>query len=83
MNQSACGQTSFASAFRPLPGQEGSENRIEVLPIKLDHILRIESLGVHHRDPFDRVLIAHRLEEKLPLISADPVFERYPVELIW
>jgi PIN domain nuclease of toxin-antitoxin system len=59
------------------------ENRIEVLPIKLDHVLRLETLPVHHRDPFDRILIAQSLEEKLPLITADLVFERYPVELIW
>jgi PIN domain nuclease of toxin-antitoxin system len=74
----------------PLPRPSGpyllrklADSRIEVLPIKLDHVLRLESLEVHHRDPFDRILIAQSLEEKLPLVSADPVFERYPVELIW
>jgi len=74
----------------PLPEPSGpylvkklGENRIEVLPIKLDHVLRIETLVVHHRDPFDRILIAQSIEEKLPLITADPIFERYPVELIW
>lgn len=63
--------------------KELGENRIEVLPIKLDHVLRIESLTAHHRDPFDRILIAQSIEEKLPLITADPLFERYPVDLIW
>jgi len=74
----------------PLPEPSGpyvvrklAENRIEVMPIKLDHVLRIESLAVHHRDPFDRILIAQSLEEDLPIITADPVFERYPVQLIW
>jgi PIN domain nuclease of toxin-antitoxin system len=46
-------------------------------------VLRIESLELHHRDPFDRVLIAQSIEEKLPLVTSDPQFERYPVELIW
>jgi PIN domain nuclease of toxin-antitoxin system len=59
------------------------ENRIEVLPIKLDHVLKIENLAVHHRDPFDRILIAQSLEEKLPLITADPIFNRYAVDVIW
>jgi PIN domain nuclease of toxin-antitoxin system len=59
------------------------ENRIEVLPIKLDHVLRIESLVVHHRDPFDRILIAQSLEEKLPIVTSDPWFDRYPVRVIW
>jgi PIN domain nuclease of toxin-antitoxin system len=74
----------------PLPQPSGpylvkqaAENRIEVLPITLDHILRVESLPMHHRDPFDRILVAQSIEEKLPLITADPQFERYPVELIW
>jgi PIN domain nuclease of toxin-antitoxin system len=49
----------------------------------LDHVLRLEDLAVHHRDPFDRILIAQSIEEKLPLITADPIFERYPVNLIW
>jgi PIN domain nuclease of toxin-antitoxin system len=74
----------------PLPQPSGpylvrelAKNRIDVLPIKLDHVLRLEALPAHHRDPFDRILIAQSLEEKLPLVTADPVFERYPVELIW
>jgi PIN domain nuclease of toxin-antitoxin system len=74
----------------PLPEPSGqylvrkaAENRIEVLPIKLDHVLRIESLEEHHRDPFDRILIAQSIEEKLPLVTSDPHFERYPIEVIW
>jgi PIN domain nuclease of toxin-antitoxin system len=74
----------------PLPEPTGpylmkklGENRIEVLPIALDHVLRVESLTVHHRDPFDRILIAQSLEEKLPLVSADPHFAKYPIQLIW
>jgi PIN domain nuclease of toxin-antitoxin system len=74
----------------PLPEPSGpylvkklAENRIGVLPVKLDHVLRIESLEAHHRDPFDRLLIAQSLAEDLPLITADPVFDRYPVQLIW
>ena len=74
----------------PLPEPVGpylikklGQNRIEVLHITLDHVLRIESLAVHHRDPFDRILIAQSLEEKLPLVSADPHFEKYPIQLVW
>ena len=58
-------------------------NRIEVLPIALDHVLRIESLPIHHRDPFDRVLIAQSIEEGWPIVTADPLFERYSVDVIW
>ena len=74
----------------PLPVPAGpylvkklAENRIQTLPVSLDHILRIESLPSHHSDPFDRMLIAQSLEEKLPLVSSDKVFTRYEVEVIW
>lgn len=74
----------------PLPSPAGpyivrklTDNRIDVLPINLDHVLRVEDLPLHHRDPFDRILVAQSLEEHLPLITADPVFDQYPIELIW
>jgi PIN domain nuclease of toxin-antitoxin system len=67
----------------PYMVREAAKNRIEVLPIRLDHVLRIESLEEHHRDPFDRILIAQSIEEKLPLVTSDPHFERYPIEVIW
>ena len=61
-----------------------AENRIEILPISLDHLLEVERLPMHHRDPFDRILIAQSLEEDLPLISADPIFEKYSsLKVIW
>jgi PIN domain nuclease of toxin-antitoxin system len=46
-------------------------------------VLRVEKLVLHHRDPFDQILIAQSLEERLPLVTADPLFERYPIEVIW
>ena len=60
-----------------------AENRIEILPIHLDHLLAFESLPFHHRDPFDRMLIAQSIEEGWPIITADPWFSRYPVDVIW
>jgi PIN domain nuclease of toxin-antitoxin system len=74
----------------PLPEPAGPylvkklvKDGIEVLPITLDHVLRIESLPMHHRDPFDRLLIAQSIEEEWPVITADPWFNRYPVDVIW
>lgn len=59
------------------------ENQIEALPVRLDHVLRVEALPMHHSDPFDRILIAQSLEESLPLVTADGRFERNPIEVIW
>lgn len=60
-----------------------ADNGIETLPIELNHLFVFEGLALRHRDPFDRMLIAQALEEGLPVITADPWFARYPVEVIW
>ena len=74
----------------PLPSPVGSyvvkeliKNRIEVLPVSLDHVLKLETLPLHHRDPFDRILVAQSIEEGWPIVTADPQFSLYAVELIW
>jgi len=60
-----------------------AENRIKTLPISIDHLLAIERLPRHHRDPFDRMLIAQSMEEDWPIITADPKFKQYSVQVIW
>src|SRR5580698_4540761 len=60
-----------------------AENGIEMLPISIDHLLAIERLPMHHRDPFDRMLICQSLGENVPIITSDPMFRRYSVEIIW
>ncbi len=74
----------------PLPEPVGpylvrklAENEIATLTISLDHVMRIEALPMHHRDPFDRILIAQSLEEELPIVTSDSVFNRYDLEVIW
>lgn len=54
-----------------------------ILPIELRHTSQLLSLPFHHKDPFDRLLIAQALAEGLPLVSADPVVEAYGVQRIW
>jgi PIN domain nuclease of toxin-antitoxin system len=60
-----------------------AENRIEALPISIDHLLTLERLPMHHRDPFDRMLIAQSMEEGWPIITADPAFKQYSIRVIW
>ena len=52
-----------------------------LLPIELAHILEVEHLPSIHKDPFDRLLIAQAIVEKIKIITADPVFSKYPVAL--
>jgi PIN domain nuclease of toxin-antitoxin system len=58
-------------------------NGVSVLPLTFAHVRRLEGIPLHHRDPFDRILIAQSLEENIPLVSSDPQFEKYPLQLIW
>lgn len=58
-------------------------NAIEVLPLQIEYALRVYQLPSHHRDPFDHLLIAQAQLEKLPILTADPLISRYPVEVIW
>ena len=55
---------------------------ITALPITHAHALRVATLPPHHRDPFDRLLIAQALVERLPILTADVAFDRYDVEVI-
>jgi PIN domain nuclease of toxin-antitoxin system len=59
------------------------ENDIAVLPIELSHLHKVIDLPFHHRDPFDRLIVAQALVEGLPVISSDAVFSRYAVRIIW
>lgn len=56
---------------------------LELLPIRYEHVLQLESLLPHHGDPFDRLLIAQALAESLPILTGDEVFRRYGVKVIW
>jgi PIN domain nuclease of toxin-antitoxin system len=56
---------------------------IRSLNITHEHALRAGELPAHHRDPFDRLLIAQALEEQLTLLTADRVFQKYKLDLIF
>ena len=65
-----------------ISGQQET-NSIELLPIQLGHVLALDSLELHHKDPFDRLLIAQALVEDAILLSADPIFSQYPATVLW
>ncbi len=56
---------------------------MELLPIRYEHILQLESLPHHHSDPFDRLLIAQALTESLPILTGDKAFAHYGAKVIW
>ncbi len=58
-------------------------NGIELLPVTLSRVLALDSLPYHHKDPFDRLLIAQTISEGALLISGDSVFVNYSIQLVW
>lgn len=60
-----------------------SLSRIEALSISLEHAAAAGSLGGLHRDPFDRMLIAQSRIERIPVVTADPIFKSYDVDVLW
>lgn len=69
--------------FIEMIDEEMLADRFQLLPITVDHIKSVFGLPLHHRDPFDRLLIAQSLTEDLPIISSDSVFDRYPIDRLW
>ena len=71
----------------PLPPSDYIRKRLEisymeVIPVNLSHVLQVEKLPDHHKDPFDRLLIAQAITEKLTVITADRQFQDYKIKMI-
>ncbi len=63
--------------------REIPRNNFELLSISLDHATSVEDLAQHHKDPFDRLIIAQAIAEGIPIVSSDPAFDAYPVRRLW
>jgi len=59
------------------------DRQVEVVPVLLEHLVEYGRLELHHRDPFDRLLIAQARILEAPIITADQSFARYDVTAIW
>jgi len=55
---------------------------LQLLPIELEHVLALSTLPSHHKDPFDRLLIAQAIVEEATLVSADSKLSAYPIKLL-
>lgn len=77
------GKIQFAPNFNDFIDEQLVVNNIVLLPIKLTHIKIVAELTLHHKDPFDRLIIAQAIAENLPIISIDNIFDSYPIKKIW
>ena len=77
------GKYQLAGPFADFMDDQIALNDLTMLPITVRHTAVVASLPFHHKDPFDRLLIAQAIVENVPLLSVDAVFDSYPVTRLW
>jgi PIN domain nuclease of toxin-antitoxin system len=77
------GKYSLAEPLQDFIEREIATNQFRILPIEPGHVAPLTALPFHHRDPFDRLIIAQALVEQIPVVSADTAFDDYPVTRLW
>lgn len=82
MKQQA-GKLTLQSSLSDALEEQQLENGVQVLPMRLPHVLYVEQLPLHHKDPFDRLLIAQAITEKATFVSQDSVVSAYPLQVLW
>ncbi|HYC55986.1 MAG TPA: type II toxin-antitoxin system VapC family toxin [Candidatus Binatia bacterium] len=78
----ALGKLRFPGSIREYVLSRNGQHGISRLPITQSHALQIAQLPAHHRDPFDRMLVAQAQVENLPILTSDAAFRSYDVEVI-
>jgi len=77
------GKLTLTAPFNDLFPHQLHINGFELLPVKIEHASIVTTLPFHHRDPFDRLLIAQATEDDMTLVSIDDVFDDYGVRRLW
>jgi PIN domain nuclease of toxin-antitoxin system len=77
------GKLKFTFPLQQVIAAQQEVNGIEVLPIQLMHTFALDNLPLHHKDPFDRMLLVQAQVENAVLVSQDSLFSQYPVQILW
>ncbi len=77
------GKLDMGGTFDDLFPTHLDDNNFTLLPMTLAHLSHVGRLPFHHRDPFDRLLIAQSMTENMPIISKDAHFDAYSVTRLW
>jgi PIN domain nuclease of toxin-antitoxin system len=81
--KSQLGKLTLTISIEELVNKNRLENNIQILPIELSHISYLEKLPKHHKDPFDRIMIAQAIIEGMMIVTVDHVFSDYAVQVVW
>jgi PIN domain nuclease of toxin-antitoxin system len=77
------GKLKMPEPFETYVLRQLQKNRMEILPIHAPHVFETLQLPPHHRDPFDRLIVAQARREDLLLISGDEALRAYDVKILW
>ncbi len=77
------GHLEFREPFDKMVDRQIQINQYKLLNLELKHLFKLSNLELHHRDPFDRIIISQALVEGIPVIRVDEKFDKYEVDRIW
>lgn len=81
--KSSLGKLHLAKPVERFVSEQLAENSFILLNIELRHVAKVQKMPFQHRDPFDRLLIAQAITEKLTIVTADKAFAEYAVKTLW
>lgn len=77
------GKLKLDDPLRTFIGYQQQADDLRILPITIEHVYALDALPFHHKDPFDRIIIAQANVEELFIVTKDEIFSAYPVQIIW
>ena len=77
------GKLKSQGSFHDLIQSQIVNNDIQLLAISANHLNGVQTLTLHHRDPFDRLIIAQAISENLTILTKDSSFSSYSVKTLW
>ena len=77
------GKMKLKLPLRDLLESQQRNNEVEILPITTEHILALDNLPFHHKDPYDRLLVAQGIIEDFTIVTVDSEFSAYLTTLLW
>jgi PIN domain nuclease of toxin-antitoxin system len=77
------GKLTLRGSMRSLVEGQQESNRLQLLPIRPEHTYALDDLPFHHKDPFDRIIVAQAKVEGLCVLSHDSIIRKYPITVEW
>ena len=77
------GKLALTESFGTLIPRELQNNAVAILPVKLEHLAKLVELPLHHRDPFDRLIVVQALVEQMTVVSSDDKLDAYGLRREW